>query len=310
MYKFSVVIPVYNKATYLKETIQSVLDQRDVTFEIILVNDGSTDNSEEIIKEFLSDHILLINQSNQGVSAARNTGIAAAKSDYIAFLDADDVWDPSYLTTISKLISTFDTIHVFATQCIIENKKRSIAPVYSIADLKPNETRVLPFFESSLISSLLTSSSTVVHKSALAEIGDFNIHLQSTEDTDYWIRLGLKYAIAFKNTPLATYRFDGSSLSNSKIDFKKVLNLDVYESQIGQHPGLKKFLDINRFSLAVSANLEGNTIAYKKFQKGIDVNNLNNKQRYLLASPRYQLILFKYLKKITDILGIATSAYK
>ena len=310
MHKFSVVIPVYNKEKYLKETIQSVLNQVDVTFEIILVNDGSTDKSEAIIKDFDNSEINYILQINRGVSAARNTGITAAKYDYIAFLDADDLWDPSYLSSISKLISTFDRQRVFATQCVVETKKQSIAPVYSVSDLKPNETRVLNFFESSLISSLLTSSSTVVHKEALAEIGDFNVQLKSTEDTDYWIRLGLKHAIAFKNTPLATYRFDGKSLSNGRIDFDRVLNLDAYESETPNHPGLKKFLDINRFSLAVAANLAGNKTAFEKHQKGIDVTNLNNKQRYLLASPRYQLVIFKYVKKFMDLLGISTSAYK
>lgn len=310
MHKFSVVIPVYNKEKYLKETIQSVLNQVNVTFEIILVNDGSTDKSEAIIKEFDNNEINYISQINRGVSAARNTGITAAKYDYIAFLDADDLWDPSYLSSISKLISTFDRQRVFATQCVVETKKQSIAPVYSVSDLKPNETRVLNFFESSLISSLLTSSSTVVHKEALAEIGEFDVQLKSTEDTDYWIRLGLNYAIAFKNTPLATYRFDGESLSNGRIDFDSVLNLDAYESETPYHPGLKKFLDINRFSLAVAANLAGNKTAFEKYQKGIDVTNLNNKQRYLLASPRYQLVIFKYTKKFMDLLGISTSAYK
>lgn len=310
MHKFSVVIPVYNKEKYLRETIKSVLNQTEVIFEIIIVNDGSTDNSEKIIQEFENEKITLISQSNKGVSAARNTGIATAKYDYVAFLDADDLWDGSYLSTISKLISTFDRQRVFATQCVVETKKQSIAPVYSIPDLKPNQSRVLNFFESSLISSLLTSSSTVVHKEALANIGEFNVLLKSTEDTDYWIRLGLKYAIAFKNTPLATYRYDGKSLSNKKMNFDKVLNLDVYEAYINEHPGLKKFLDINRFSLAVAANLAGNKLAFEKYKKGIDVQNLNNKQRYLLASPRYQLVLFKYAKKFMDILGISTSAYK
>ena len=132
MHKFSVVIPVYNKEKYLKETIQSVLNQVDVTFEIILVNDGSTDKSEAIIKDFDNSEINYISQINRGVSAARNTGITAAKYDYIAFLDADDLWDPSYLSSISKLISTFDRQRVFATQCVVETKKQSIAPVYSV----------------------------------------------------------------------------------------------------------------------------------------------------------------------------------
>jgi glycosyltransferase involved in cell wall biosynthesis len=310
MHKFSVVIPVFNKERYIKETIASVLNQVDATFEIVLVNDGSTDGSAAIIEEFGTKNIRLISQTNKGVSAARNTGIAAAKYPYIAFLDADDLWDPSYLSTISKLISTYDRQRVFATQCVVETKKQSAAPIYSISDLRPNESRVLQFFESSLISSILTSSSVVINKEALDEIGQFNINLKSTEDTEYWIRLGLKHTIAFKNTPLATYRFDEKSLSNKKIDFDNVLNLDLYESEIKHHQGLKKFLDINRFSLAVSANLAGQKKVFAMYKAGIDVTNLNNKQRYLLASPRYQLVVLNYAKKIMAVLGISTSAYK
>ena len=102
--KYSVVIPVYNKAPYIARTLTSVLAQNFDDYEIIVVDDGSTDDSMQKLRQVQSPKIRIIRQENQGVAVARNTGILAAQGEYIAFLDADDAWLPEYLQTILYLL--------------------------------------------------------------------------------------------------------------------------------------------------------------------------------------------------------------
>src|SRR5690606_12962360 len=94
---FSIIVPLYNKEKYLKATLKSVLQQTFIDFEIIIVNDGSTDKSLEIAKSFKNERIKIYTQENQGVSAARNLGIEKSTSEYCCFLDADDVWKDNHL---------------------------------------------------------------------------------------------------------------------------------------------------------------------------------------------------------------------
>lgn len=114
--QFSVVIPLYNKEAYVAQTLKSVVGQTYQNFEIIVVNDCSTDNSFDIVKAVQDHRIKIIEHNeNKGVSASRNTGINAATHPYIAFLDADDQWDSSYLETIWNLVKEYPNESVFAT---------------------------------------------------------------------------------------------------------------------------------------------------------------------------------------------------
>src|SRR5690625_5076160 len=112
---FSVVIPLYNKELSIRNTLQSVLDQTFTDFEIVIVNDGSTDSSAAIVEEFTDPRIRLIHQENQGVSAARNKGIEEAKYDWIVFLDGDDLWENNHLEEFVKMIKLFPEDRVFCT---------------------------------------------------------------------------------------------------------------------------------------------------------------------------------------------------
>ncbi|MFA6873908.1 MAG: glycosyltransferase family A protein, partial [Bacteroidaceae bacterium] len=111
----SVIIPLYNKERYIKRAICSVLNQSFGNFEIVVINDGSTDNSASIVESIDDTRIKLINQKNTGVSAARNKGIAESKYDFIAFLDADDEWKENHLAIIASLIEKYPLCGVFAT---------------------------------------------------------------------------------------------------------------------------------------------------------------------------------------------------
>ena len=111
----SVIIPLYNKVNTVERAVRSVLDQTVSEFELIVVNNGSTDGSEDVVKRIDDPRIILISQPNQGVSMARNKGVAIAKGDYVAFLDADDEWRPTFLETVLRMREKYPDCAVFAT---------------------------------------------------------------------------------------------------------------------------------------------------------------------------------------------------
>ena len=113
--KYSVVIPLYNKEHYIAGTLRSVLTQTFPDYEVIVVDDGSTDHSLQACKEVRSDKIRIVQQVNQGVSAARNKGIELAEGEYICFLDADDTWHPDYLQNIETIVQKYPQSDIFVT---------------------------------------------------------------------------------------------------------------------------------------------------------------------------------------------------
>ena len=121
---FSVVVTVYNKSNFIESTIKSVLNQSFKRFELIVVNDGSTDNSEELIKTFKDSRLQLITTRNQGASNSRNLGIEKANCDYIALLDGDDTWDSEYLKTVSEAIAKFqDDLSLEPSPTMVQENK-------------------------------------------------------------------------------------------------------------------------------------------------------------------------------------------
>ena len=112
---FSIIIPLYNKAPYIERAINSVLNQSLQNFEIIVVNDGSSDGGEKIVTKIVDERLKLVSQKNAGVSAARNTGAKEAQYEYLAFLDGDDTWEPNFLSEIVKLIGNFPDAGIYGT---------------------------------------------------------------------------------------------------------------------------------------------------------------------------------------------------
>lgn len=112
--KVSVIIPVYNREAYIRESVDSVLAQTFTEFEVIVVDDGSTDAAAEIIQSYTDPRIRLIRQSHQGVSAARNTGLDAARGEYITFLDSDDLYYPDFLQSMLQIIQSTKTDMAFS----------------------------------------------------------------------------------------------------------------------------------------------------------------------------------------------------
>ena len=215
---FSVVIPLYNKEKYIQNTIKSALNQTFKDFEIIVVNDGSTDSSLAIVKQIEDSRIKIFTIKNGGVSRARNFGIEKAKSDLIAFLDADDLWRNNHLEELYKLWKDHPNCGLYAMGYSKKfNNSKPISAVF--VGLNNYSGIVKDFFKSSTVDCVATSSSVVIQRFVFNEIGGFNQSLKRREDTELWIRLALRFKIAFCNEISVLILFSSyeNHLSKSKM---------------------------------------------------------------------------------------------
>jgi glycosyltransferase involved in cell wall biosynthesis len=220
---FSVVIPLYNKALYIERALKSVLNQTSQDFEIIVVNDGSTDNGREIVENFHDPRVRLINQSNQGVSVARNRGVVAANKKFVAFLDADDEWLPEFLHNIQVLINNFPDCGAYAAavQTIRSNGQKYFP---NLNKLPPEPwIGILPnFFE--LFQDGLSAfipSSVVVPRQVLMDVGGFPAGEKLFEDIVCWVNIAIRYPIAFNPKRLVIYHQEASNRSNIHKDLRE-----------------------------------------------------------------------------------------
>lgn len=206
----SVVIPLYNKKSQIANTLQTVLNQTYQDFEIVIVNDGSTDSSVAEVQKFTDPRIRLINQSNAGVSAARNRGIEEARGEYVALLDADDEWHPDYLETQMMLAEKYPQCDVFATNYEFRDTKGNVTPtIIRNLTFQGNHGVLSNYFEVASMSHPPICSITIMaRKDAFLAVGGFPIGIKSGEDLLTWARLACKYNIAYNKKPLATFIFD------------------------------------------------------------------------------------------------------
>ena len=311
---FSIIIPVYNKANHIQATIQSVLMQTFQDFEIIVIDDGSTDESRNKIEKISEDRIQIYNIKNQGVSHARNYGIAKSTSDLIVFLDADDLWRNNHLENLKELYTAFPNCGLYATAYLKKNKKVLIPSTYK--NIPPTENWmgiVENYFESSTVNSIAWTSAVMVPKSTFKTVGNFNetITLGAGEDTDLWIRIALKYPVAFSAKVTAIHNLHSDNrISNSSTKLRQFIDLDVYEEDAKANPSLKKYLDLNRFSIAIQHKMAGNNKKAKQLIAGMDTANLNTKQRALLTLNKTALKIAMKIKSSLQNSGVLLSTFK
>ena len=204
---FSVIIPLYNKEQYICNTIKSVLAQTFQNFEIVIVNDGSTDNSIEKLNSFDDKRIRIIEQTNAGVSAARNKGIKEAKYNLIAFLDADDEWKCDYLSIQYDLIKSFPKCDIFATAYLVNRKQK--LTLSKIADLTFDDKGIIDYFCLAYQSDPpVWSSAVVITKKAISAVGGFPLGVRSGEDLITWAKLATLYKIAYATKASSIYNVD------------------------------------------------------------------------------------------------------
>lgn len=208
---FSIVIPLYNKEATVERALRSVLNQTVQDFEIIVVNDGSTDNSARLVEAIGDPRIRIIHQENQGVSAARNRGIAEAKHELIAFLDADDEWLPEFLETIRRLVIRYPDCGLYATRYFFRSPSGKQQPAI-IRGLPSYFEGILEnYFQIAVRSHPpIWSSATCARKTVLSKIGGFPIGVTSGEDLLTWARIAARKTIAFSSSCLAIFHHSHS----------------------------------------------------------------------------------------------------
>ncbi len=185
--KISVVIPTYNREQTLKRAIDSVLAQRLQASEIIVVDDGSTDNSFSVLKEY--PQVKVVSQANKGVSAARNTGIACSSNEWMAFLDSDDEWHVDKLLVQADYHKTNPQYKLsYTNEKWLRHNKEMKIPKRHIKQKNPS-------FLSSLKHCQIGPSTVVMHKSVIEDIGLFDEEMEVCEDYDLWLRILKSYEI-------------------------------------------------------------------------------------------------------------------
>ncbi len=203
----SVVIPLYNKERQIANTLKTVLDQTCHDFEVVIVNDGSTDGSVAEVAKFNDPRIRLIDQPNAGVSAARNHGIEEACGEYIALLDADDEWHPDYLATQASLAREYPECQVFVTNYQFRDEYQHVIPTI-IRNLPFSGVHGILsnyFHVASTSNPPICSISIVATKTAFQAIGGFPVGITSGEDLLTWARLACRFKIAYCDQVRATY---------------------------------------------------------------------------------------------------------
>lgn len=228
----SVVIPAYNTRETIAEAIDSVLVQSYSNLEIIVIDDGSPDDVATHVEQKYGSKVQLIRQQNVGLAGARNTGIQAAKGEYVAFLDSDDAWLPNKLAEQVKQISKHPDGTVFYSNCYFwENGKRTKQWI----DIHNQGNGVITrkLIRREIMIPVLT---TVVKKSALTEAGHFNQTLREVEDYDLWLRLAIQGATFYGSAkPLALYRINPKGLSSNTLKMAKT-QLQVYKRLLADAP--------------------------------------------------------------------------
>lgn len=314
MPKFSVIIPLYNKEKDISNTLESLFAQSFSDFEVVIINDGSTDNSEAEVKKISDKRIKLFSKENEGVARTRNLGVEKAKAKHIVFLDADDYWYPFHLENLHNLTSKFPEAQWYATAYEKKHNQKLTTPMISPIMEKKNWMGIVDnYFKNSLIDTLAWTSAVCMKKDFFQKLKGFDATITNGagEDTDLWLRAALESPLVFSTQVSTRHNLDSSNrISHTPTKDRVFMNMDKYENRAKNNPYLKQYLDGNRFSLAIQHKLAKDDAAFNDYVRKIDLKNLTSKQRFLLKQPRKALIGMKNLKYLLESFGKRTTAFR
>ena len=253
--KVSVIVPTYNRANRLEGTLRSIVSQTYQDFELIVVDDGSTDNTSKVIESFPSAQYLPM-KKNSGVSKARNIGLACAKGEFICFLDSDDLWKEKKLEIqIHWMESNTDNQVCYTDEIWIRNGVR-------VNQMNKHRKYTGDIFRHCLALCIVSPSSVMIRAKLFSEIGNFDESLPACEDYDLWLRIAVKYAFHFIEEPLIIKQGGhGDQLS------RKYWGMDRFRVA-----ALKKLLDQNsldqeKLKLTRSSLVEKCSVLIQGFKK-------------------------------------------
>lgn len=254
MPRFSIILPLYNKEPYVLRTLESVARQTFRDIEAIVIDDGSTDSSAEVVERFLDGHpdsgmFRLVLQEDRGVSATRNRGVALATGEYVTFLDCDDWWEPGFLEEIDRLIRRYPEAGIYGTgYYLVKNGRRRVAPVGVDEAFVDGIIDYCDVYARTLCMPL-TSDTVALRRDLFEASGGFRTDITLGEDFDFWLRIALKHPVAYLNRPLANYFQDLPSDSRAigqkeyNPDTFMTFHFDRYAEEESVNPRLKVLLD-------------------------------------------------------------------
>ena len=212
---FSVIIPLYNKGPYIRRAIESVLTQTEQAFEIVVIDDGSTDDGPAVVSGYADPRIRLITQQNAGASAARNRGISEARADWLAFLDADDEYLPRFLEEVHAVIARHpEAGMVFTNWLWIRGVGEEPVPAFYCAS--PQSVLLGDYFKFTCDHNrrAACSSAVAVRKEAVLAAGAFPTGVAYQEDNVAWVNIALRYPVGMCPTPQAVYHNEVEGVAN------------------------------------------------------------------------------------------------
>ena len=288
----SVVIPLYNKEKAIIVTLQSVTAQTYTDYEVIIVDDGSTDNSLNVVRERISElnneKIRVVHKTNGGVSSARNRGIKEAKGEYIALLDGDDLWEPTFLEEQVKLIHDFPQAAMWGVNTAFINNGKCWKWEQGMGE--GFRGYVENYFGTSH-NDLFCSSSVVIRKKIFENVGYFDERISSSEDLDMWYRVILKYPVVFYDKVLVYYNQDAENRVAYDTDVRFPLTKDIkyyfdkFSGEFEHNSVFSRFM--NNY---VAANLLKDGYYFGTEQERKDSDVVVRKLRYQDIHPKYQWI--------------------
>lgn len=290
---FSVIIPLFNKESYIESTLNSVINQTFKDFEIIIVNDGSTDKSLREVKKINDPRIKIYSNKNNGLAYSRNYGIKKASSNYLALLDADDLWVNNYLECISRMITIYGNEYVFATNNYIWfDQAKPNLEVISKRECKPQ--LIHDYF--SIGKNIFSYSSIVFHKSIFENIGYFNENVNHGEEEEFSIRCFLKYNLVYlKDQKVFYLKNVKNQLTEPNKNRERILpEYEIYlKNNINK--SLRKYIDFIHFKLLILYKMEKNHMLVMFYKRKIKVSNLTPFQKIKYYLPTNLFFITKHI---------------
>lgn len=311
--KVSVVIPMYNRQDLIGRAIASVLRQTCQDFEIIVIDDGSTDDSCKVVKSIADDRIRLIRQENKDVSAARNRGIDEAKAELIAFLDSDDEWKPGFLETVLRLRNQCPEAGVYATAYEVWRQNGDVdSPKYRHIPPAPWEGIIPNYFKAALTANIVCSSAVAIPRSVLADMGRFVLRKGLGQDQDLWTRIALKYPVAFSWCRGAIYHKESDSRRSVTI-FTHVPIAESAEEMLEKNnvsgdinPYLQEFLARKKITAASRYVLDGQPKLARSILKSCKTRYFFKRRLWWYFWAIMPVCLTKYARQVkTRLFGSA-----
>ncbi|KFF19083.1 glycosyltransferase family 2 protein [Flavobacterium hydatis] len=308
---FSIIIPLYNASNYIEKTLKNVFDQTFTDYEIIVVNDGSIDDSEIKVLNLNDSRIHLYSQKNQGVSVARNLGIEKSNGKLIAFLDADDYWYPNHLEILFNLYNDFSDCGIYCSRHKIKTISKHFLIPYHNGVENSFSGIVENYFYSNIPFRITWTSSLAIPKEILEKFRGFTPGVTNGQDLELWTKIGIHHDVAISNEITAIYNYDiPNSLSKNNINTMKLMDFQQFEIFEQQNSSLKRFLDLYRIEYGLRYYMFGFTTKKNFYIKDVDKQNMSLKVRALLNLPPFSLRLFLKLKSSLKKIGINFSIYQ